>query len=300
VTSFNPRLLTPPEEEEIYPYRRVWRSLIVEAGILFALTAILFVLVNFLRVRVPENFVKPISAALALVPLGLWLAASWLQERFVPEPRQRLAVVVIVSALLANAVGVPLVNEFLQVDRWLPLSSALSRFLGYTFTVGIVQEMLKYLVLRYVVWPDCFRTRLDGVAYALASAVGYVTVLNLHYVFSNPAPPDVTALRIFNVTIMQFATSAIVGYGLAELRFGRPSPLLLTFTLALAATVTGITIPLRSGLVNASLVLNVSATSPLRGIGLSLAALVGIAIAVGFLIENAERQDREAAAGREV
>src|SRR5688572_5828122 len=49
VTSYNPRLLTPPEEEEIYPYRRVWRSLIVETSLLFALTAVLFVLVNFLR-----------------------------------------------------------------------------------------------------------------------------------------------------------------------------------------------------------------------------------------------------------
>ena len=90
-----------------------------------------------------------------------------------------------------------------------------------------------------------------------------------------------------------------IGYGLAEVTFGRPSPLLLTLTLALAATINGVAIPLRAGLVNASLTFRTSVGQPLRGLGFSAAVAIGIALVVGFLIENADRADRQAAAGKD-
>jgi RsiW-degrading membrane proteinase PrsW (M82 family) len=259
VSRYDPRLLMPPEEEELYPYRRVWRSLGVEIFVMVLLALLLYVLVNFLNFRVPPSIYRASNVILAFLPLSLWLVFSRLQEQFAPQPRIRLISVVVLSALVANAVGLPLIYDFLQVDRWLPPATALTRILGYTFTVGIVQELLKYLVIRYTVWPDCFRTRLDGVAYGLASAVGYVTVLNLHYAFTNSAPPSTAMLRIFDTVALQYAGSILVGYGLAETGFGRPTPLLLTLTIAAGATLAGIAIPVRAGLVNASLGLTVSA-----------------------------------------
>jgi len=300
VTSYNQRLLIPPEEEEVYPYRRVWRSVIVESLALLVLTLGLFALLGIAGVQLPEAARRPLNYVVAGMPLGLWLVFSLLQERAVPEPRRRLLGVVVVTALAANAVSLPLIEHVFQVERWLPLGNALNRIVGYTFTVGIVQEFTKYLVVRYLVWPNELRTRMDSIAYNLAAAIGFATVLNIQYVLTTDAPVDITAMRVFGNVALQSAGSILVGYGLAEVRFSRPTPLLLTFTLAAAATLAGVVIPVRSGLANASLTFNPTIASPIRGLAVSVAALAGIALAIGFLIENAERQDREAAAAREV
>ena len=305
MTTFDPTLLLPPrEEEEVYPYRRAWRSLAVECAVLFGLAAALYLIFSVVGVRLPAWLQAPVNVALALTPVGLWLAFSWWQERFVLRPRQRLLTVLIVSALAANAVGIPLVEDFLQVDRWLPLSSAILRIIGYTFTVGIVQEMLKYLVIRYAVWPDQFRIRLDAVAYGAASAVGYATVLNLHFVLTSNPPPDSSAMRIFSTVAFQVVASMVVSYGLAEVRFSQPSPFLLAATIALAAFITGVAIPIRAGLVNASLsldvnannpLLNISATKPLQGLAFSLVLLIVPSLMLSFLFNSAEQREREAA-----
>ena len=299
MTSYNTRLLLPPEEEEVYPYRRVWRSLALESAILLLVGVGLWAVFNFVSLRVPAILERPLEVLLALLPLGLWALLSLSQERTVPEPRTHLVAVVAIAALVANAIAIPLIDGFFQVDLWLPLTNAINRIAGYTFTVGIVQVMTGYLVVRYVAYRDGMRIRVDGIAYMLAASVGYATVLNLHYVFSAEVALDIVALRVFDNTTLLYAISVVVGYGLGEVRFGRPSPLLLTLTLALGAMLAGIAIPVRSGLVNAALSLALAFASPIRGIALSALLLVIVAIATSFLIENAERQEREAEAMRD-
>jgi hypothetical protein len=144
LTSFNSRLLTPPrEEEEIYPYRRVWRSIALETGAMFAAAVALFILVNIIGFTFPAILRVPLKIAIALLPAALWLVFSYFAERLSPEPRTRLLAVAVVSALVANAVGLPFVEDTLQVDRWLSLASAVDRIAGYTLTVGIVQGLIQ-------------------------------------------------------------------------------------------------------------------------------------------------------------
>ncbi|MEO8607641.1 MAG: PrsW family glutamic-type intramembrane protease [Chloroflexota bacterium] len=296
---FNPRLLTPPQqEEEVYPYREVWRSVVIESGIMGVVTILLFVLVNVIHLQIPERFNTIIAAGLACLPILLWLYFSWNQERVVLQPRQRLLAVALISALVANAIGNPLINDFLQVDRWLPLSSAISRIIGYTFTVGIVQEFLKYLVMRYTIWPTQFRIRLDGVAFGAAAGIGYASVLNLHFAFSTFAAPDVAAAHMFANVALHLVTGILVGYGLSELQFGSPSLMLPVFTVAFAALLTGISIPIRAGLVNATLALGSSISRPILGIVFSVAILIVPLLALSFMYSNAERQAQEIVAGR--
>lgn len=288
------RLLTPPEEKaEIHPYRRVWRSMILESSILGGVTVGVFTLVNLLHVQLPSTLQTYTRLGLALLPCILWLIFSWWAERQVPQPRERLVAVAIISALVANAVGVPLINNFLQTDRWLPLSNAITRIIGYTFTVGIVQEMLKYLVVRYVAWPNQFRIHLDGLAYGAASAIGYATVLNLHFALSEPSAPDIAALRIFATYVLHIVTSNIVGYGLSEVRFSTPTPLFLPMIVALAAFITGVSIPIRAGLINASLSLAISAPRAIFGLGFSIALLIAPSLILAFLLNNIERRVQE-------
>jgi RsiW-degrading membrane proteinase PrsW (M82 family) len=300
MTSFNPRLLTPPrEKEEIYPYRRVWRSIALEGGILAAITTGLFLASDLIIPIIPASLTAPFRVALALAPLLLWLIFSWLGEQRALQPRRRLLAVVIIGALVANAIGEPLINQFFQVESWLPLSSAIDRIVGYTFTVGITQEVLKYLVIRYVTWPDHFRIRLDGVAYGVAAAVGYATVLNLHVIANTPVVLDIAAQRVFATYALHISTAILVGYGLAEVRFSDPNPLFLTLMLALAALVTGIAIPIRAGLTNAAFSLDGAFPRPFFGLGFSVALFVMPSLVMSFLFASAERRAQEAQAETE-
>ena len=154
--------------------------------------------------------------------------------------------------------------------------------------------------MRYLAWEDCFRVRLDSVAYTSASAIGYATVAALSYVLSNTLAPDVAALRVAEFYAVHMAASLIVSYGLSEVRFANPNPFLLAGTVALGALLTGFVIAFRSGLVNAGFSLEGAAPSFLFGLGLSIAAFTGVAVVFAFLYENAERRAREAAAAREV
>ncbi len=289
------RLLTPPpEKEERYPYHPVWRSLFFISGFLLAITVILFVSIGLLEFQLPAALTAYSRPVLALLPAGLWLLFAWWPERQVAQPRQNLLAVAVVSALAANAIGIPLIDSFLQVDKWLPLSSAINRIVGYTFTVGIVQEILKYLAVRHIAWPNNYRIRLDALAYGAASAIGYSTVLNLHFIVNSPSNADITALHVFSDYALHMATGFIIAYGLSEVRFTNPSPMFLMSIYSLAALVTGIAIPIRAGLINAPFSLKGAIPRSFFGLGFSIALLIIPPLILLFLLNNAERRTQEA------
>lgn len=317
---YNRQLLTPPDEEAVYPYRRVWRSLLTENLVLVIAVIASAVVFGLLGLRLSGTLTAAVNGLLIAAPVILWLIFSVWRERFVPEPRQRLIAVFVITALAANALALPLIEDVLQPERWLPLEGAISRIIGYTFTVGVVQETVKYAVVRFTTWPDLFRTRLDGVAYCVASALGYASILNLHFLLSQSGvTPDIMAMQVFNNVAVNLAGSLIVSYGLAEVRFDNPMPFMLTITVAFAALIDGAAIPVRSGLTNAAFVLTPDAANPsiidliigvfaarsstpkpILGFVFSVLLMLVFALIVAFLFNNAERQAREAAAGHEV
>lgn len=291
----NRRLITPPkEEEEIYPYRRVWRSIIVQSVILMTVMGALFVLRNFLGVGVPELVRPLVNMGLALLPAMLWLVFSRLAENFALRPRARLFTVFLISALVANAVGLPLLEDFIQPDSWLSLQDTTTRILGYTATVGIVQEFLKYVILRFVVWPGEYHVRVDSVAYGMASAIGYATVVCVSYVANNPtAFSDVVAIRIFGITSAHIVGSIIMAYGLSATLFNDALSVVLPVMLILASGFVGLTTALRTAFANTALTVgSVSAPRFLFGIAFSVGVYIGLMIAIFFLLEVAERRER--------
>jgi len=294
MTNFsNPRLITPPrEEEEIYPFRRVWRSIIIENGTLIAIAMVLFG-ITFLGFSFPQPIFMPLNIALVLLPLALWIIFSYLPELRVQQPRQNLRLIIILSALVANAIGYPIIRDILQVNDWLALASARDRIIGYTVSVGILQEFLKYFIIRMMVWPHDLRNRYDSIAYGAAAAVGYATVLNIQYILENPSSPETVAIRVLGTVGMHLVGSTIVAYGLSELWFSKANLLLLPFTLILAALIEGISIPLRAGFNNAALGLTISATRPLFALAFTLIVSVGPMAAMYFLFNVAESRDEQ-------
>ena len=298
LSAYGSRLITPPsEEEEVYPYRRVWPSIVIQTALLFVITMILFVGSRFFSF--PEELFLPINLILALMPFALWVVLSWWRERFVLQPRNHLMAVAIVTGLAANAVGIPLINGIFQVNQWLPLESAINRIVGYTFTTGLIQTLIIYLIIRYMVWSNEFRIRLDAVAYGTASAVGYVTVTNLQLVLTRTSEPTFAAMNVFNQFAILTCISIVISFGLSETRFNtQPFPLLMVATVALASFISGLAIPLIAGFANAALspLSPVSTTSPIQGFIFSTGLLGAVGLAFWLLFNTAERQEEESPA----
>jgi hypothetical protein len=100
---------------------------------------------------------------------------------------------------------------------------------------------------------------------------------------------------------MHLAGSAVLSYGLMELYLGSGSIFLLPATLLIAAAITGVALPLRSGLVNTQIALHnaagaLSTTYPPRalyGVGFALALLAVPQVLVAFLYDVSERRERD-------
>jgi RsiW-degrading membrane proteinase PrsW (M82 family) len=290
------RFIMPEEEAAPYPYRRVWRSLGLELGGLTLMTGVIYALIGIVGVSIPAILRPVLGLGVSAAPLALWFIFSWWTERRAPEPRSNLVIVVLLTALAANAVTIPLIEQILQPQVWLSHSSAITRIVGYTLSVGVAIEITKYLTLRYSIWPRHIRTRMDGVAYAIAASIGFATVANLHSVIIPGITLESLAILVLDTTATGLAAGLFLGFGLAESAIGRPSPFLGPLSLALAALVHGLAVPLRTGLGNAGFSLAGGSASPLLGVAISLAFVVIVALFVSFLFGVSERREREAAA----
>src|SRR5262245_48085447 len=69
---------------------------------------------------------------LSLVPAFIWLYAFYKQDRFEPEPKQYVLGIMILGALLAAAVGQPILRDSFQVQDWIGQSRVVS-ILGSIF-----------------------------------------------------------------------------------------------------------------------------------------------------------------------
>lgn len=284
-----PELLTRQDiPRDVYPYRRVWRTATIEALILLGIAVVLFVV----KPQVSGAQVTTAGLVLAVTPLLLWFAVSYLAERRARLPRGGLMTVLLLSALGANAVGVPLAERVFRVDEWLSTASGGVRILGYLLTVSITQEFIKYAAVRYTIYPGALRVRLDAIAYTIAAGIGYATVLNINYVLNEPALPAVAVLRIVETTLAQVAVSTVIGFFLAELHFGDLPAVALPLGLLLAALLNALSVTVRAGLVVAGISPTSTASNPLQGLGMPVFLVVILFSAFGFLINNAEEREK--------
>ncbi|PJF31842.1 MAG: hypothetical protein CUN51_02555 [Candidatus Thermofonsia Clade 1 bacterium] len=293
-----PYLLTPQRaESDRYPYRRVWRTAWLEAVILLVLTAALVFGTRLVDLRLPATAERALSFIYAILPLGLWLGISYAAERRALQPRRNLPAVVMLGGLAASGVAVPLTAIF-AAEEWLSTASGLDRIIGYTLTVGVVHEFLKYAVLRYSVWRTEFNTRLDAVAYAMAAAIGFATALNIHFALNNTLNLASAALRMTEITLAQVAISPILGFVLYELR--KPNVFVLTPVLGvlIAALFNALSIVIRAGLIVAGVSRTSTANNAIYGLGMALFLIVVLFSALSFLVRAAD--EREALRASEV
>lgn len=288
------RVQPDPAQADTYSFLPVWRNLVLQLIVLTFVLLLIVMIGEFIQPRFDLRIERALTFALVALPLLLWLYVSVLPESRVARPRRRLFGVAVVSALTASAIGLPLVQEFFRVQEWLPLQSVFSRILGYTLTAGFVDVGLKFIVLRYLIYPQGLRVRGDGIAYGFAGALGYSAFLNFAVVWQLEPNWNIAAVYLLSNVTVQLASSMFIALGIIESYFSDAHPLVLPINVLVAALSTGLITGLVGGFMSGPLSTAGNVDRPLFAfalLGASLALALGI---VYFLYSNSERREREA------
>lgn len=125
-----------------------------------------------------------LASVMAGIPALLWLGFFYLMDRHEPEPKQLVAGVCVLGALIAGPLAdfvqytaVP--PNALEMNGIDPLS--LDRVLYAVLIAGLAQEMCKYAVVRYTIYVSReFDEPMDGIVYMMACGTGYAVWANYH------------------------------------------------------------------------------------------------------------------------
>lgn len=298
--SFEPILLAPEEViEEVSPFRRVWRTSWIEAILLAVAVAAIWAAGSLLELIPNTSAVLP-RLGIAALPVLSWLFLSYGGERRAQQPRPHMLGILVLGGLAANAVAVPLEERVFKPDLWLPMAGFFGRALGFAFTIGLTTAFLLYLVLRYSVWPRHFQQRQDGVAYALAAALGYATVYNLRAVLYTDITLVATALRVASITYVHLAAGALIGFFLAELIIGRVPIFWMSFGIGFGALIGGLYYAFRAVVIVGGLSVESTGSSPIRGLALAFGLIAVVYTTVAFIIENADLRQRHVTGRQEL
>jgi RsiW-degrading membrane proteinase PrsW (M82 family) len=162
-----------------------------------------------------------VGILLALVPAALWLVFFYSQDRREPEPKRVILRVFFFGTVMAMGAGLLIIDDLFRVDEWSQISPWV-RLGGLVLVVGFTQEFLKYVAVRYTVFPTPdFGDRVDGIIYGVTAGLGYATALNVEYVLSNQGVVlFVGSLRMVDTALAQASFAAVTGYFLAGAKHG--------------------------------------------------------------------------------
>ncbi len=267
------------------------RPIILLLLILLAFAALVAFISNRLNSPLHGPILLIAGTVLSLVPAFIWLAAFYKQDRLEPEPKHYVLGVMILGALLAAAVGQPIIQDSFRVQDWLWQSPLIS-ILGSIFVIGFVQEFLKYAAVRYTIYYSAeFDERVDGIIYAAAAGLGYATALNLQYIIGTGGTSlGVGIFRITITTLAQASFAGVTGYFLGRAKFENMGAFWLPAGLTLAAVLNGVV----SFALNQLPLLNTTVRNSSLNIWYSLAAAAVVAgITFGILFRLIRRLNAE-------
>lgn len=252
----------------------IWRVDLLGLLALVALVVVAQLLNSLVPVGTsPSLLLVLIGVAMALVPAAVWLWLSYRQDRVEPEPRSMVLGVFVLGALVAAAIGIPVVRDVFTPGSWM-IGDWLVRLIGGFLVVGMVQSLLKYAVVRFSVYGSAeFDEPTDGILYGTAAGLGYATVLNIDLIIqSGGAALGFAAIQVAVTALAHAAFGGVIGYFISGQRLGAKPIWWSALGIVTAAALTSVFHTVR-GLVIAG---NASIGGVLIGpwLGLILSALV--------------------------
>jgi protease PrsW len=284
------------DSKSIHERKHVWRDEFLLIIALCAFVGIVYALDGAVQPQFTPATLVLTGVFLALVPAAIWLTFFYLQDRAEPEPKSFIMGVFALGALLAGAVGVPVVESLFRTSHWI-YTDTLTKIVGGILIVGFTQEFLKYAAVRYSIYNSSeFDEPTDGVIYATAAGLGYATVLNIQFVVSNGGV-DLGAgiLRMAVVALGQAAFSGITGYFLGRAKFESEQIWWMPLGITLAAIFNGIFTWLQVIVTRPTITLSGSTSN--TWMGLALAAAVAL-ITTGIILALVRRNIRSLQAGK--
>jgi RsiW-degrading membrane proteinase PrsW (M82 family) len=215
--------------------------LLVAVGGIVIFAAIIALLGRLLPGTLEGPVLLTAGVIVAVVPALIWLVAFYLQDQREPEPKEYVFGLFLLGALLAAAVGQPIIRDVFRVQEWTSASAILA-ILASIFIIGFVQETLIYAAIRHTIYRSAeFDERVDGIIYGAAVGLGYATTLNIQYVVNNGGVDlGVGVLRVAVAALAQASFAGVIGYFLGRAKFENMGPLWLPVGLTIAAVLNGI------------------------------------------------------------
>ncbi|HEU4734382.1 MAG TPA: PrsW family glutamic-type intramembrane protease [Kofleriaceae bacterium] len=175
------------------------------------------------------SFGPILAGLLAGIPAVFWLGFFYLMDRHEPEPKQLVAGVCVLGALVAApladfvqhqavpaaALGVPGLSAF-SLDRWI----------WAVLVVGLSQEMCKYAVVRYTIYMSReFDEPMDGIVYMMACGTGFAVWINYHRLtsLSDGVYLSVGAAQAVVTTLAHASFAGLLGFVMGRAKFSRRS-----------------------------------------------------------------------------
>lgn len=224
--------------------RSLWWASLIGIGALIAFVSVAALVFAMTQPQLEGLPLIAVAVVLALVPALLWLAFFYLQDVREPEPKILVLAVFILGALLARAVGLPLVQEVFRTGEWIT-ATPLYHLLGNILVVGFLSQFLVYAAVRYSVYYAAeFDERIDGIIYGTAAALGYATVLNIDYVVRSVQRGGLNlstgTIQVAVTALAMASFGGLLGYFLGRCKFEDEPAWWMPAGLILAAVLHGL------------------------------------------------------------
>ena len=225
----------------------------------------------------------PLFLFFGLAPSILWLL-FYLRKDSHPEPR-RLLGKIFLWGMLFTIPAIAIELSLRQLIFNLPFQYTLQLVLYFFFGVALVEEWLKYIVLRaFVFYKPQLNEAVDVMIYMIVSALGFAALENI-FLLSGLGPFSpvsnivaLSAVRLVGATLLHALASGLFGYFLARAML-EPQKGFMYFTVGLLASTS------LHALFNFA-ILELEGTARIL---LPLALLAGLAVIVSFFFEKLKR-----------
>ena len=155
--------------------------------------------------------------ALALAPVVFLFTYVYLRDEYEREP----LIYLIITFILGLSTAFPVIWIEEQLHTYTNITLETSPLIYAFIYVALVEEGMKYLVLRWYNYPHKeFDEPYDGIMYGVAVSLGFAAIENVMYVYYSTGDPIGTGIgRMFTAVPAHAMFGVLMGYFVGRAKF---------------------------------------------------------------------------------